>query len=283
MPRHVLITGASTGLGLATARELVRHGYHVFGSVRKEADGKRVREELGAAFTPLVFDVTDHGAISSAVELVRSQIGAEPLAAVVNNAGLNAIAPLAHQPLDEVRRLFDVNVLGVIAVTQAFLPLLKAGRDAGHAPGRVVNVSSVSGAVTMPFLGAYSATKHALESVTDALRRELAIYGIHVVAVEPGSIRTPIFDKVGEVDPRYASTDYAPALATMPQVLAREWKGAIPIEKVTRTIRTAIEVPRPKTRYPLTALWHARTWLSDRMLDRVTTRAMGLRRIPRRS
>jgi NAD(P)-dependent dehydrogenase (short-subunit alcohol dehydrogenase family) len=150
MTKSVVITGVSTGIGLETARDLVAHGYRVFGSVRKETDGARVRADLGEAFMPLLFDVTDAAAMAAAVDIVHREVGDRGLTALINNAGINSMGPLMHVPLDEVRRIFEVNVVGVIAVTQAFLPLLGARRDALHRPGRIVNMSSVSGGVAAP-------------------------------------------------------------------------------------------------------------------------------------
>ena len=186
------------------------------------------------------------------------------------------MGPLMHVALADVRQVFQVNVFGLLAVTQAFLPLVRAHRGARGRSGRIINIDSISGGVTVPFLGVYSASKHAVESLTDAMRRELAIYRIDVITIEPPSIRTPIFDKVGKIDSRLATTDYAPALARWPEVLAREWKNAVPMGKVTRAIRTAIETRRPKTRYPLTSMWYTRHLATDRQVDRLLNRQVGL-------
>ncbi|CAE6817821.1 hypothetical protein R75461_05957 [Paraburkholderia nemoris] len=285
MKNSVAITGVSSGIGFDAARTLISRGYHVFGSVRKAADAERVRTALGSDFTPLLFDVTDQSAIDAAVDQVRAQLDGRGLTALVNNSGIAPSGPLMHAPLDEVRNVFEVNVFGVVAVTQGFLPLLGASREAPFAPGRIINVSSISGRLTFPFTGAYSASKHALESVTDAFRRELSIYGIEVIAIEPGPIRTSIWDKFDDsrIDMRYADTDYAAVLATLPALMAEEARKADPVERVSRTICEAIETPRPKTRYPLEQpLWLLKTWLSDRVMDRVISRKMGLQAAFRR-
>lgn len=264
--KHVVVTGASSGLGLEAVRDLAGRGYHVFGSVRRAADGDALRAECGDRVTPLAFDVTDAHAIDAAVAQVKSALGEANLCALVNNAGTNAVGPMMHMPVAEVRRIFDVNVFGLLAVTQAFLPLLGARRDAPYPRGRIVNVSSLSGGVTFACLGAYSASKHAVESFTDALRRELVLYGIEVVGIEPPSVRTPIFDKIAAIDTRYASTDYAPTLEAMRHAMAREWKNALPPHVVARAIRRAIEGP-PRARYPLSKLWHLRAVLGMRAFD----------------
>jgi NAD(P)-dependent dehydrogenase (short-subunit alcohol dehydrogenase family) len=271
MNPNVVMTGVSSGIGFDGARYLVERGYRVFGSVRTQADGKRVAKTLGQNFTPLLFDVTDGVAIAAAVRQVEAAVGDQGLQALVNNAGISGVGPLMHFPLAEVREMFDVNFFGLLAVTQAFLPLLGARRQCPHPPGRVINISSISGGLVFPFVGAYGATKHAVEALTDGLRRELSIFGIAVVAVEPGNIRTPIWEKSAAADPRYAKTDYAPILAKLPAIVRR----GDPVEGVSAAIHAAVSARRPKTRYPLTFLWRLSRMLGDRSLDRLTLKAMG--------
>lgn len=279
MKKSVVITGVSTGIGFATARALIGRGYRVFGSVRTRADADRVRVTLGEDFSPLIFDVTDAAGLAAAAEMVTAQVGSQGLAALVNNAGIAPTGPLMHQPPDEIRRVFEINVLAVIAVSRAFLPLLGGRRDAPRPRGRIINISSLNGGVSVPFAVAYSASKHAVEAITDGLRRELWIYGIDVIAIEPGTIRTEIWDKFRAfaVDKRYAATDYARALAKMPAVVDEELKNGDPVEKVSEAICRAIESPRPRARYPLTAMWYLGRWVPDRLLDRELTRRLHLR------
>ena len=279
MKRSVVITGVSSGIGFATARALVNRGYRVFGSVRKQADADRVRTALGTDFVPLVFDVTDAAGIAAAADAVAAQVGDGGLAALINNAGIAPTGPLLHQPPEEIRQLFEINVFGVIAVTRAFTPLLGARRDAPRPRGRIINISSFNGGVTVPFAVAYSASKHALEAISDGLRRELWIYGIDVIAIEPGTIRTEIWDKFTAfaVEKRYAGTDYSRALAAMPGIVAEELRKGDPVEKVCEAICRAIEAPRPRARYPLTALWYLARLVPARLLDRELTKRMRLR------
>jgi len=272
----VLITGVSTGIGFDTARELITHGFRVLGSVRKIEDGTRVKKALGEHFTPLWFDVTDASAIERAVPQVQEIVGSAGLAGLVNNAGIAPSGPLMHMPIEEFRRCIDINVFGVLLVTQAFLPLLGARKNCPHPPGRIVNLSSISGGVAFPLVGAYACSKHALEAMTDALRRELGIYGIEVVAIEPGSIQTPIWEKAQAADPRYAETDYADAMAKMPAFAAEESRKGKPVTVVSAAIRDALTSPRPKTRYPLTPLWTVRKLVPTRALDRIARKAIGL-------
>ena len=279
MKKSVVITGTSTGIGFATARALIGRGYRVFGSVRTHEDANRVQGTLGEDFAPLIFDVTDAAGLAAAAETVTAQVGSHGLSALVNNAGIAPTGPLMHQPLDEIRSVFEINVLAVIAVTRAFLPLLGGRRDAPRPRGRIINISSLNGGVSVPFAVAYSASKHAVEAITDGLRRELWIYGIDVIAIEPGTIRTEIWDKFRAfgVDQRYAATDYARALARMPAVVDEELKNGDPVERVSEAICRAIESPRPRARYPLTAMWYLGRWVPDRLLDRELTKRLHLR------
>lgn len=277
MKGTVVITGASTGIGHAAARELIARGYQVFGSVRKQSDGKRVQKELGESFTPLLFDVTDHHALPAAVEQVRAAVGDNGIAGLINNAGIAHNGPLMHLPLEEFRHVFEVNVVGVLAVTRAFLALLGGRRDCPHAPGRVINMSSISGGATFPMVATYAVSKHALEALTDGLRRELSIYGIQVSAIEPGTIKTPIWEKRPESvrDQRYDATDFAHAMQNSAHVFDRELEKAKPMSIVTDAIVDALEASRPKTRYPLVGLWHLRKVLPDRVLDAIMLKEIG--------
>ena len=275
--KYVLITGVSTGIGYDAARYLIERGFHVFGSVRRQADADRVKASLGEHFTPLLFDVTDPSAIAAAVSEVEAAVGDSGLCALVNNSGISGPAPLMHVPLNEARQMFEVNVLGLLAVTQAFLPLLGAQKNCPHSPGRVLNISSISGGLVFPLLGVYGGTKHAVEALTDGLRRELELFGIKVIGIEPGNIRTPIWEKAGDADTRFADTPYGPYMAELPELLADMGRKAAPVELVSRTIYKAITAARPKTRYPLTPLWRVSRICSDRVLDRLTKTAMGLK------
>jgi NAD(P)-dependent dehydrogenase (short-subunit alcohol dehydrogenase family) len=280
MNKNIVITGVSSGFGLATAAELLTRGYRVFGSVRKAADASKVSDQLRSpGFTPLLFDVTDHAAIAEAVSQLTTEVDAEGIAGLVNNAGVGPLGPLEHTPVQQVRDIFEVNVFGALAVTQAFLPLLKRKeKSPDPAPGRIINISSTSGGVTFPMVGAYSASKYALESLNDAFRRELSRYGISVIAIEPGSIRTPIWDKTSaagadEPDP-FAGTAYEKVMAQMPAFLEQRLKGAKPISVVTDAIAHALETPKPRARYPLDPTWYAGKYLGDRLMDTIIKRQM---------
>ena len=182
-----MITGASTGIGRACALDLDGRGFRVFAGVRKDEDGERLRSER-PSIEPLRIDVTDAGQIAAARDRVSEEVGTAGLAGLVNNAGIAVPGPLEHLPIDEFRRQMEVNLVGQVAVTQAFLPLLRTAR------GRVVNIGSIGGRVALPMLGPYAASKHAMEGISDSLRRELRPWGMQVSIVRPGPIATDIWE-----------------------------------------------------------------------------------------
>ncbi|MCL4265227.1 MAG: SDR family oxidoreductase [Anaerolineae bacterium] len=271
--KSIVITGVSTGIGYEAAKMLVGRGWRVYGSVRKQADADRLQQELGQTFTPLLFDVTDEGAIATAVAQVPT-----PLTALINNAGIAEPAPLMHLPLAEFRQHLEINVTGVLAVTQAFLPVLGAQANWPHSPGRIINISSVSGRIVYPFMGAYATSKHALEAMSDALRRELLLYGIDVILIEPGTVRTPIIGKFAGQVARYMETDYGRVLQPLAAQVEKREQSALPVERVTAVIRQALENEHPKTRYPIPRKrltgWLLPRLLPDRWFDRLVARQL---------
>ena len=279
--RAVVVTGASTGIGFAIARVLVGKGVHVFGSVRRQADADRLQTDLGSAFSPLVFDVTDAGAIQAAVPVVSERLDGRTLWGLVNNAGIGLGGPLIHQPLDELRRVLEVNVVGVLAATQAFAPLLGTDRTRSGRPGRIVNMSSVAGRMSAPFMGAYAASKHALEGLSHSLRRELMVYGIDVILVNPGSVVTPIWDKVEAGDAtRYARTDYAPYLARFLTAALASGRSGLAAEAIGEVVWAALSVDRPRLSYPVMrnrlTNWTIPLALPARVLDGLIARRLGI-------
>ncbi|MGH7380937.1 MAG: SDR family oxidoreductase [Candidatus Methylomirabilales bacterium] len=263
MKAGVVVTGASTGIGAAVARRLAEAGYLVFGTVRRQEDAGGVERDGGVA---LPMDVTDARSIAAARQEVERRLGDQPLLGLVNNAGIAAAGPLEHLPLDELRRVLEVNVVGLVAVTQAFLPALRRSR------GRVVNISSVAGRIALPFGGPYSASKFALEAISDSLRRELIPSGVKVVVIQPGSIRTPIWDKAAGFDlERYRGTPYASVLPrVLDQVLERGRRG-LPADAVASAVLAALSSPSPPTRILVVRRpWMVRLmrWMPDRRIDR---------------
>jgi NAD(P)-dependent dehydrogenase (short-subunit alcohol dehydrogenase family) len=280
--RHVFITGTSTGIGQACALDLDKLGFHVFAGVRKEEDGEKVRSQASERLTPVMIDVTDTDAVARAAATIDEAVGEAGLYGLVNNAGILIPGPLECVPLDDVRRQFEVNVVGLLAVTQATLPLVR------RAQGRVVNMGSISGKVAPPYLGPYSASKHALESMTDVLRMELSRWGIEVSIVEPDSVATPIWDKLQDIAfemgkrlPRAVRKLYKDDLTAMWKASQKMGASGMSVDHVVRAVRHALTARKPRTRYPVgsrtrLAFWAARN-LPDRWRDWFVRRGMGIK------
>ncbi|MEN0006683.1 MAG: SDR family oxidoreductase [Bacteroidota bacterium] len=247
--QYVLITGVSSGIGNHLLKDLHQKGYFVFGSVRKEADAARLRSEYESRFQPLVFDVTDGEAIALAVPKVAETLNGQPLTALINNAGIAVSGPLQYIPMEKVRLQFDVNVIGVVQVTQAFLPMLGAVENFQGSPGRIINISSISGLLTAPYTALYSASKFALESLTDGYRRELKDFGIEAISIQPGPIKTPIWGKVESLQGDYSKTPYASVFNKIDKYLHEVEAGALPPAEVAKAVHKALMQPKPKTRY----------------------------------
>lgn len=280
MRKSVVVTGASTGIGWASAKVLIAKGFHVFGSVRKQADADRLKAEFGEAFTPLLFDVTDEAAVRAGAKQVEAALGGQTLAGLVNNAGVAFAGPLLYLPVEEFRQQLEVNLTGVVIATQAFAPLLGAESPARQDPGRIVNISSVGGKNANPFMGPYCTTKFGLEGLSESLRRELMPFGVDVVIVAPGAVATPIWDKADSVDvTRYANTIYAPALARMKAFMLSLGKSGLPPEMIGEAVHTALTTPSPKTRYvvsPDPFQVFMTGVLPKRRLDKIVGQRLGL-------
>ena len=227
--KQVVITGVSTGIGHASAKVLLEHGFRVFGSVRNREDAGRLQEEFGDLFVPLLFDVTDESAVRAEAARVSQILGADTLDGLVNNAGIEVAGPLAHLPTDQFRHQLEVNLLGPFVVTKAFLPLLGTDPARKGKPGRIVNISSTSARIAGPFAGAYAASKFGLEGFSDSLRRELILFGIDVIIIRPGAIVTPIWQKSDTgLTERFGETPFREALARFEQYAARKAPPAFP-------------------------------------------------------
>ena len=278
----VVVTGTSTGIGYATARVLLDHGMHVFGSVRQAADAERLQRELGSRFTPLVFDVTDHAAVVQAAQQVNAQLNGCALFGLVNNAGVAFPGPLLHLPIGDFRRQLEVNLTAQLFVTQTFLPLLGTDETRRGPRGRVVMMSSIGGRTAAPFVGAYSASKFALEGLSESLRRELIVYGIDVIVIAPGAIATPIWDKVDTLDlDRLAHTPYGPAMKLMKAVSLENGRRGLPAEVIGRTVLEALTASRPKVRYTVTPdpiKFFLGRVLPKRFVDRLIAGRLGWKR-----
>lgn len=280
--KSIVVTGVSTGIGHAAAAVLAKAGFHVFGSVRKEADAARLKTELGDRFTPLLFDVTDEAAVKQGAATVRAALKGETLAGLVNNAGIAVSGPLLEVDPDEFRKQMEVNVTGPLLVTQAFAPLLGADKSLKGNPGRIVNISSVGGIRAMPFIGPYAASKFALEGFSEALRRELMLFGIDVIVIGPGPVKTAIWDKAEEIDiSRYGNSPYLPILEKFQKVFIGQGRDGLPAEKLGKLILKALTTPSPKVRYAAVKGRLAEKALMrfapKRTLDKVIANMLGLK------
>jgi NAD(P)-dependent dehydrogenase (short-subunit alcohol dehydrogenase family) len=246
----VVVTGASTGIGRATALHLDQKGYRVFAGVRKQADAKSLAEEGSDSLTPITIDVTKERSIASAKQKVQRAVGKDGLVGLVNNAGVGDGGPVETIDLDVLRKVLEVNLVGQVAVTQAFLPLIR------KAPGTIVFIASIGGRIASPFMSPYNTSKFAIEALGESLRQEVAPWGIDVVVIEPGSIDTPIWEKGAQtIDEQMAKLKpaakrlYSKQLRRMDEVLTETASRGIPPEKVAKTIHTAISSEKPKHRY----------------------------------
>jgi hypothetical protein len=279
--KSVVITGASTGIGWATAKLLVGKGYRVFGSVRKQADAERLVGDFGGNFTPLLFDVTDEPAVLAAAREVRAALNGETLAGLVNNAGIAVPGPVLELSADEFRRQMDVNVIGPIISTQAFGPLLGSDPSLKGPKGRIVMISSVAGKNGNPLTPAYAASKHAIEGLSESLRRELMLFGIDVIIVAPGPVKTPIWAK-GQADvdmSKYRNSPYLPALQKVAAYMQHLDSIGLPPEKIAEVVYDALTLPKPKVRYQIAPdpMRHLMTAvLPKRMVDKIIAKRIGL-------
>jgi NAD(P)-dependent dehydrogenase (short-subunit alcohol dehydrogenase family) len=286
----VLITGTSSGIGEACALELHERGFRVFAGVRREADGRRLIDRTSARLTPILLDVTDADAIARAAETVEQMTNGTGLSGLVNNAGITVAFPLEFLPIEQLRRQFEVNVFGLLAVTQAMLPLLRSQ------PGRIVNISSIVGHVAPPYTGAYAASKHAIEALSDSLRVELRRFGVKVSLVEPADVDTPIWQKSreaadalrdelmeqrGHLYPQEVHDIYTEDIAAMRAATTRMAAHAIPARRVVRAVVRALCDRRPRARYPVGAkTWAVMLglkWLPAGIRDWLVRRNLGMK------
>ena len=282
--RSVVITGTSTGIGWGCAKALLDRGFRVFGSVRKQADADRLTQEFGGNFVPLIFDVTDEAAVHAAAAQVRAALNGETLAGLVNNAGIAVSGPLLDLPLADFRRQMDVNVIGPVIATQAFAPLLGADRALKGPPGRIVMISSVAGQNGNPLASPYSTSKHAIEGLSESLRREFMLFGIDVIIIAPGAVKTPIWGKAEEVDvSRYAHSPFAPVLQRLRAVMTTLAESGLDPAVIGERVHHALTAPRPRVRYELSpepGRMLMMRILPKRMLDRIIAKRLGLTPTP---
>ena len=251
--KKVIITGVSTGIGYSSAKILCNSGYIVYGSVRNQKDSDRISTKLGDNFKSLIFDVTDSKAIKESAEKVRADLKpGESIAGLINNAGIALGGPVALIDTDVFRKQFDVNFFGLIDVTKTYLPLLGASKDSQN-QGKIINISSISGRRAHPFIAPYSASKFALEAFSDSLRRELMIYGIDVILIEPGPIKTAIWDKTPDPENNeFTGSDYEPALRQFYKLFIQMGKKGLDADVIGNRVKSILQDPNPAVRYVIT-------------------------------
>lgn len=269
-PLAVLVTGASTGIGEYCALDLARRGFQVFAGVRRSEDGEALKSKAEGELEALILDVTNQGTIDAARGRIEEKTGERGMVGIVNNAGIVVAGPMEFVPLDELRKQLEVNVVGQVAVTQAFLPLLRRSH------GRVVNMGSIGGRMAVPFTGCYALSKFAIEGFSDALRMELKPWGIHVVLIEPGAVKTPIWSKSKESGtslrarmPADAEGLYGKQLDQLIRVASRMEKQGVDPSAVADAVMAALTSPNPKTRYVVGREAKAQAIISRLLPDRM--------------
>lgn len=272
----VLVTGASTGIGRATALLLDANGWTVFAGVRRVEDGASLASEASDRLAPVILDVTKSGEIAKAAKKITNAVGERGLNGLVNNAGTAHAAPLEFVPLQSFRDQLEVNLVGQLAVTQALLPLLRAAR------GRIVNVTSIGGLIAGTMLGPYNASKFGLEALTHVLRQELSPWGMEVIAIEPGQIATPIWatssSRSDDIVSPQATAMYRDKIAGARRMAENAAAKGLPPIEVAKVIEKALTAKRPKTRYPVGSDAKIGATLIARLPDRARDRIFAGRR-----
>jgi NAD(P)-dependent dehydrogenase (short-subunit alcohol dehydrogenase family) len=282
--KDVVVTGVSTGIGHATTKVLISNGFRVFGSARKQADADRLQKEFGSDFVPLIMDISDADAVQQAALRVGSMIGDRNLVGLVNNAGIVVSGPLLYMRPSEYRRQLEVNMISPLVVIQAFAPLLGTNKKRQGPTGRIVNISSSTAKIVIPLLGAYSSSKTGLEGMSDALRRELILFGIDLVIIEPGTVNTEMFDKGEKEDlSEFKQTEYWEAIQNFQKFIVSEARtNGLPPERLGEAVHVALTAPKPKARYAVIPQrfknWTLPRLLPTRMLDLGLAKQLGLKK-----
>ena len=275
--KSILITGVSSGIGHGTLSYFVKKGFHVYGSVRNSKDANKLKKIFRENFTPLIFDVTKEAQVKKAASFVKKDLKNSNLLALVNNAGVAISGPILLQKVKDFEKQININLNGAFRVLKFFAPLCGAEKNNNSKKGVIFNISSISGKIGMPGVGAYTASKFGLEGLSHSLRRELIRYGVDVVIIGPGPIKSEIFDKI---DKKFLETlkksDYAKVAKNIPKRMKNAKKIAFPAEEVGKLIFNALHDPNRKTRYTITPnklmYWTLPMLITDRMLDKMVTK-----------
>ena len=279
--KSIVITGTSTGIGYATSKLCIENGYHVFGSVRNQNDAEKVSSELGKNFTPLIFDVTNETAVKESVKIVEKQIGNQKISGLINNAGVPVVGAVQNLSAEEFKYQFDVNLLGVFHCCQAYLDLLGADKNREGTSGKIINISSISGENGMPFMSAYNMSKYGLEGFSEALRRELLIFGIDVVIIAPGPVKTPIWEKTDQNDilNRYDNSVYKESVSRIMHMSKKMEQAGVDASVIAKRALSIIENKKSKTRYRIDSTRMQNILLQllpKRIADKMIAKRMGL-------
>lgn len=274
--KNIFITGVSTGIGYDALTSLVSKGYFVIGTVRKSEDADKLKKEFGDKCIILIFDVRDVETSMAEISTVIPKMEKEGLYCLINNAGIAIPGPLQHITEDEFEQQMDVNVKSVRRITNILLPFL--GTDKKYTPGKIINISSVSGLFNSPYNGSYCISKHALESMTDVYRRELAMFGIRVSAIQPGPIKTEIWNKSKGTLDRFKDTAYGELLSSADKMIENAEKSAFDVKVVTDVIINILQSKQPKTKY----LIHRKKflfrllafYLPDKLVDKMIAKTL---------
>ena len=279
--KSILITGVSSGIGHGTLSYFVKKGFHVYGSVRNSKDANKLKKIFRENFTPLIFDVTKEAQVKKAASIVKKDLKNSNLLALVNNAGVAISGPILLQKVKDFEKQININLNGAFRVLKFFAPLCGAEKNNNSKKGVIFNISSISGKIGMPGVGAYTASKFGLEGLSHSLRRELIRYGVDVVIIGPGPIKSEIFDKI---DKKFLETlkksDYAKVAKNITKRMKNAKKIAFPPEEVGKLIFNALHDPNRKTRYTITPnklmYWTLPMLITDRMLDKMVTKRSGI-------
>lgn len=282
--KNVLITGVTSGLGKEFAQAFLRKGYTVFGSARKPDSTPELKSIFADHFHEVVFDVTDVHALSKAAEQLQGHIGKDGLYAIINNSGIHMPGPLSEISSEDFEQPFKVNTTGVLNVTNTFLPLLKLASRKGHQP-RIINISSFSGKFTIPFTGAYAASKRALDAITDGYRRELMPYGIQVTSICLGPVETPIYGKavqtIEQHQSQFSKSDYAECMEIALNALDNRAKASV--NKVAQKVLQVAGKSRVKLEYVvgdnLLVNYYMPRYLPKRIVDRIFAKKLGISKV----
>ncbi len=275
--KSILITGVSSGIGHGTLSYFVKKGFHVYGSVRNSKDANKLKKIFRENFTPLIFDITKEAQVKRAASIVKKDLKNSNLLALVNNAGVAISGPILLQKVRDFEKQININLNGAFRVLKFFAPLCGAEKNNNSKKGVIFNISSISGKIGMPGVGAYTASKFGLEGLSHSLRRELIRYGVDVVIIGPGPIKSEIFDKI---DKKFLETlkksDYAKLAKNIPKRMKNAKKIAFPAEEVGKLIFNALHDSNRKTRYTITPnklmYWTLPMLITDRMLDKMVTK-----------